>query len=196
MVVFYSCHFHPAGQTPSPGEQDLPLALTAKPTLPQLTHVHIQDRQPINIMERIGGDYNKLGTMLLNDDDGSKKEGIAANQPQRITENILSTWLKGGGKQPVTWDAFITTLKKVGLTELAKDIKEQVMEHGDNVHSSAPHPISIPPSAKRMKVCLCVCNLFSLVHNKNFGLLCPFMICIAITLCIADRSFCNELLQH
>ena len=159
MVLFHSCHLHPTGQTPSPREENLPLALTAKPTLPQLTHVHIQGREPIKIMERIGGNYNKLGIMLLNDDDGSKKEGIAASQPQHITENILSTWLQGGGKQPVTWDTFITTLKKVGLIELAKDIEEQVMDHGD-IHSSAPHPISIPPSAKRLKVCLCVCNLF------------------------------------
>ena len=82
----------------------------------------------INIIQRVGAKYQVLGTQLLNDDTGSITEAIIASDPKSpaiIVHNILSRWLQGGGREPVTWATFIAVLKEVGLTELAKDIEKQ-----------------------------------------------------------------------
>jgi len=66
-----------------------------------------------------------LGALLLNDEHGAKTEAIIASNPikpaRETTHEILSSWLKGGGKEPVTWGTFTAVLKQIGLKSLAQD---------------------------------------------------------------------------
>ena len=95
------------------------------PTLPQLTYLSTGPRDGIRIIQRIGIKYRSLGILLLSDNDGSITNGIvAANhyQPDDITYAILSKWLQGQGRQPVTWATLMTVLHVIELSELAQDI--------------------------------------------------------------------------
>lgn len=44
----------------------------------------------------------------------------------QISREILGRWLRGGGKQPVTWRTLTDTLRDIGLTELASTIDESL----------------------------------------------------------------------
>ena len=84
-----------------------------------------QSGNVINIVQRIGAKYEWLGIHLLNDDTGSKTELIISSDPKSpttIIRSILSSWLQGGTKEPVTWATFINVLKQIGLSELAKEL--------------------------------------------------------------------------
>ena len=50
-----------------------------------------------------------VGPILLKD--------VAAHsqQPPIITESIIASWLKGGGKEPVTWATFIKVPRQIDL---------------------------------------------------------------------------------
>ena len=100
--------------------------MKGKPTLPELLRLSVGDRK-INVIEEIGAEYYELGILLLQDKTGAKIEEIMdGNRRGRdITRNILSRWIKGEGKQPVTWATLVTELSECGLTELA-----------DNIHSA------------------------------------------------------------
>ena len=85
----------------------------------------------ININERVGSKYEPLGLMLLEDDDGAIVDQIVSNcqrQSSDIVNQIMKKWVRGGGKQPVTWKTLTDTLKVIGLTKLASDI-EQALCH-------------------------------------------------------------------
>ena len=115
--------------------------------MPQLITFPTKDGQQLKIVERIGADYKHLGIVLLNDDTGSKIQAIVADHRQQsheITNDILIRWLKGGGREPVTWATFVAVLKEVSLTELAKDIEKQT----GPVRSETNHPL--PPKGKGM----------------------------------------------
>ena len=104
------------------------LSLSDKPTLPLLTFMSTKCGGELRIVQRVGTNYKMLGTLLLNDDTGAITQAIIVahhQQPAHITDSILSKWLQGGGRKPVTWATFITVLNEVGLTELAKDIEKQ-----------------------------------------------------------------------
>ena len=112
--------------------QNAPLLLSAKPTLPILTFLPTRSGDGIKIIERIGVKFPTLGTLLLADDDGAKTEAMIVShhhQPADITRGILSSWLNGGGRKPVTWGAFIAVLHQADLQELAQDI-EKLSSHG------------------------------------------------------------------
>ena len=42
--------------------------------------------------------------------------------PEQINMEVLQEWLKGAGKQPVTWDTLIDVLRDTKLTRLASEI--------------------------------------------------------------------------
>ena len=67
-----------------------------------------------------------FGVLLLEDDDGSIVSGIAASNqsPNEITLAIVRHWIQGNGRQPISWDTFIDTVRKAGLVTLADDIRE------------------------------------------------------------------------
>ena len=67
-----------------------------------------------------------LGPLLLNDDTGAVTSVIISqhhHNPDAINQNILTRWLNGQGKQPVTWFTLINVLKAVGLSELSQMIQ-------------------------------------------------------------------------
>ncbi len=81
------------------------------------------DGKIIDIVTEIGTDYKKLGNILL--DSHRKVANIAASnfhQVDAIVDEILTEWLKGDGKGPVSWDTLAKALRESGLRTLAEDI--------------------------------------------------------------------------
>ena len=102
--------------------------LRDRPTLPLLTSMPTKAGGALRIIQRIGANYKKLGTFLLEDDTGAIIEGLRdahPHRPEHVTDAILARWLDGGGRQPVTWATFIAVLKDIDLKELARDIEKQ-----------------------------------------------------------------------
>ena len=100
-----------------------------RPTLPQLINFHNRTGERINIMQRVGTQYTDLGLILLNDKDGSIVEQITSEyqlNAVNIMREILKRWIRGEGKQPVTWKTLTDTLTAIGLTELVKSIQESL----------------------------------------------------------------------
>ena len=54
--------------------------------------------------------------MLLEDDDGAIVDQIVSNCQRQSSDNIVNQimkkWVRGGGKQPVTWKTLTDTLKE------------------------------------------------------------------------------------
>ena len=48
---------------------------------------------------------------------------MAQNHNNNINKEILSKWLQGLGKQPVTWSKLIEVLRDIDLNSLANDIE-------------------------------------------------------------------------
>ena len=117
--------WHGGKQPPKP----LPtIKATDRPTLPQLINFETQCGS-IKITERIGTSYGKLGPLLLRDDDGAVTQAIR-DQYQRdaakINYEILQRWIQGKGRQSVQWSTLIDVLKKIQLSELAKEIADNL----------------------------------------------------------------------
>ena len=96
-----------------------------RPTLPQLISLPTRKGESINIMQGVGTYYTDLGLILLDDEDGSIVDQITSQyqlNAVNITREILRRWIRGKGKQPVTWKILTDTLAAIGLTELAKSI--------------------------------------------------------------------------
>ena len=93
-----------------------------RPTLPQLTCF---GRQEVNIIEEIGTRYYNFGINLLQDDTGAKMDVIVdecRDNADKINRKVLSRWIRGEGKKPVSWATLATELDKCRLKELAKNI--------------------------------------------------------------------------
>lgn len=71
----------------------------------------------MDIFETIGADYNTLGTVLLNDDEGAKisaiEDELRGSPSSRICQHIIKLWLKGKGKLPVQWCTLVAVLKRM-----------------------------------------------------------------------------------
>lgn len=96
-----------------------------KPTLQQLLAFPGQEKK-IKVHEQIGIKYYELGVFLLDDRNGVEVQAIAlkhSNNADGINKEILSKWLQGMGKQPVTWRTLIEVLRYVDLNSLANDIE-------------------------------------------------------------------------
>ena len=96
-----------------------------RPTMLELVRFRGAKRR-INIPQEIGTKYTLFGLFLLDDSTGAKvcnidhKHGKDAEQ---INTEILQEWLKGRGKQPVSWRTLIEVLPDVNLSNLASDIE-------------------------------------------------------------------------
>ena len=100
-------------------------SMAKRPTLPQLICFPVGDRT-VDIIEEIGVKYFKLGTSLLQDTTGAKMDAIieqCREKAYKINHQVLSRWIKGEGKQPVSWATLASELERCGLTELAGDIR-------------------------------------------------------------------------
>ena len=102
------------------------LYVDEKPTLRELLHFSTVTGVTINITEKVGADYADLGIFLLEDDDETIVDQIVSNcrgQSSDIIREILKRWVRGQGRQPVTWKTLIEVLKIIKLTELASSIQ-------------------------------------------------------------------------
>ena len=43
--------------------------------------------------------------------------------PEAINHDVFKEWVRGSGAQPVTWRTLVMALKKIGLSEVAAEIK-------------------------------------------------------------------------
>ena len=80
----------------------------------------------VNLAERIGVSYYEFGVLLLEDDDGDLIAAIEKEQGKssaNINREVFRLWLKGKGRQPVTWATLVAVLQDIGLVKLAKDIQ-------------------------------------------------------------------------
>ena len=97
-----------------------------RPSLPELLSFPTITGDTINVMSRVGTKHKQLGYILLNDEDGSTVDQISYSNhhdPEEVASDILKRWIRGKGKQPVTWKTLINTLRAIGLTELATCIE-------------------------------------------------------------------------
>ena len=103
--------------------------MTSKPILPELLIFKTSSGSTVNIVEQIGTRYSPLGPLLLNDDTGAVTAAIVS-QYQRdavaINQEILTRWLQGQGKKPVSWYTLTDGLKEVGLSELSQMIQDSL----------------------------------------------------------------------
>ena len=98
------------------------------PTMNELLGFNLKDQRerPINIPQQIGTKYHQFGIHLLNDENGSKMQSIShthRDNPEKINIEVLQEWIKGSGKQPVTWKTLIGVLRDTELITLASDIE-------------------------------------------------------------------------
>lgn len=83
----------------------------------------------MDITSRVGNKYTMLGVLLLEDEDGGITQSIVGQHllnATNITVDILGRWLRGEGKQPVTWQTLVDTLRDMGLAELASTIQSSL----------------------------------------------------------------------
>ena len=110
------------GGTPNKEQSELDsvhtnLVFSKMPTMPELRHLEMPDGEAIDIAQRIGTSFEKFGSLLLNDDGGSKVQNIYHDKMKEVVPTnveILRRWLAGSGKQPVTWGTLIKVLKDTG----------------------------------------------------------------------------------
>jgi hypothetical protein len=96
-----------------------------RPTFPQLLHLSVGEEK-VNIIEQIGTRYYDFGIQILQDDTGAIMDTIVEEcrgDVSAINRKILSRWIRGEGKQPVSWAALATELFECGLKELACTIR-------------------------------------------------------------------------
>ena len=97
------------------------------PTLRELLCFPIMPGRKVNLLEKIGSDYFMFGILLLEDDDGDQIFAFEKEQMKNavdICRQIVKLWLKGKGKQPVTWSTLVTVLQEMDLNQLAKNIAD------------------------------------------------------------------------
>ena len=104
-------------------------SFTSKPTLPELLYLKTLSGNTVDVVQQIGTHYSKLGPLLLNDVTGAVTSAIVS-QYQRdadaINQEILTRWLQGQGKKPVSWSTRTDVLNEVGLSELPQMIQESL----------------------------------------------------------------------
>lgn len=100
-----------------------------QPSLPELLSFSTITGDTINVMSRVGHECKKLGYILLNDSDGAIVDQITDDcnhKAEKIMTEIMKRWIRGKGKQPVTWETLIKALRTIGLTELASCVEKSL----------------------------------------------------------------------
>ena len=104
-------------------------SFTSKPTLPELLNLKTSPGSTVDVVQQIGTHYSKLGPLLLNDDTGAVTSAIVSQYQLNavaINQEILTRWLQGQGKKPVSWSTLTDVLKEVGLPELSQMIQDSL----------------------------------------------------------------------
>lgn len=102
-------------------------ALNRKPKMAEFRHLPLPNGKTVNIVNSMATSYQEFGHHLLNDDSGIEVDNIYANNGRNVqttTAAILSQWLKGSGKRPVTWKILIQVIETMRQHELARQIRE------------------------------------------------------------------------
>ena len=92
----------------------------------------------MDIVIEIGPEYEKFGTLLLEEKMGNKVKNIKISErgdPVNITVEILKQWLQGKGRKPVTWQTLVTCLRATDLNVLADNIEISLSEHDGSKNS-------------------------------------------------------------
>ena len=85
----------------------------------------------------IGTKYKTFGILLLDDRSGERVSAIAEkcmNDAEKTTANILTVWIAGKGKHPVTWKTLTEVLHDSELSVLAGEIEAVKLQN--NAHFS------------------------------------------------------------
>ena len=84
----------------------------------------------INIPQRISIKYSNFGTQLLRGDFRyiQSLEQQYSRDSEKINTVILQEWLGGKGKEPKSWATLVEVLDDIELGELARQIKESIMQ--------------------------------------------------------------------
>lgn len=101
---------------------------SAKPTLPCLYSFTSFHGEIIDVIQRIAPSYLKFGIILLIDKYGDIIKSFYMEHrgnPKQITVEILRMWLKGRGRQPLSWETLIAVLREIDET-LAKEIEQNL----------------------------------------------------------------------
>ena len=80
------------------------------------------EKKSINIIQRMGTSYEKLGMFLLEDDNGDIVDSLkeACHQdPIQITTAVYKKWISGTGRKPVTWQTLVDVLREIDLNRVA-----------------------------------------------------------------------------
>ena len=95
------------------------------PNLIELIRFRAKERR-INIPREVGTNFRQFGILLLDDPTGNHVKNIihkCHGNPEEINTEVLQEWVQGRG-QPLAWEALVETLEDIGLSVLAKDIRD------------------------------------------------------------------------
>ena len=97
--------------------------------MPELLHLKLpgHDGGAIDVAVQIGKSYPKFGSLLLNDNEGTRVQNICHDMMKEIVPTnmeILKQWLDGSGRRPVIWRTLIEVMEESQKTDLARQIKE------------------------------------------------------------------------
>ena len=86
-----------------------------------------------SIAQEVGEEYLQFGRVLLEDPEGTLTTSIAAGitDAPSISQEILSRWLQGKGKQPVQWSTLIDALRDIHMHDLATHIEHNLQMDND-----------------------------------------------------------------
>ena len=142
----------------------------------------IQEPPNIQLLERFleqildKNDYLKLARILLEDHYSMKTKVVVETSgninASKVDRGICNYWLSSKGKQPVTWNTFISAIDEIGLSELATDILKQIDANYLTVNAiiSSSYPILIQETPNL--VIFEYLGIFDLIYDySNFGLL-------------------------
>ena len=104
-------------------------SLTSKPTLPQLLNLKTSSGSTVRVVQQIGTHYSTLGPLLLDDVNGAVIPAITNQHHHNavaINQEILTQWLQGQGKLPVTWSTLLDVLRDAGLSELTEMVQKSL----------------------------------------------------------------------
>ena len=98
---------------------------TDRPTLIECIRFRGRERR-INLPQEIGVKYREFGLLLLEDHNGARIRALAhkhREDSEHINIEILSEWISGSGRQPVTWKILTEVLRDIELSTLAGEIE-------------------------------------------------------------------------
>ena len=87
-----------------------------EPTLPELLRFTCIDGRVVSVPVEIATKYVQFGTLLLDDQNGSKVKIIAHKNhydAEQINTEILQEWLTRRGKNPMTWTTLVEVLRDI-----------------------------------------------------------------------------------